>query len=126
MIKHKYFFGSDKRSLNFLKAIYTHNNEIKVVTLEPKKTGRGRKITPNPVPESALADIAAWKTAYGPYHGSQAPAVTEHTFTLDSDGKSAIVSLTYEDQDTAERHGLTEPEDYSDEYDVIVQSAGEV
>ena len=49
MIKHKYFFGSDKRSLNFLKAIYTHNNDIKVVTLVPKKTGRGRKITPNPV-----------------------------------------------------------------------------
>ncbi|MDC3065071.1 formyltransferase family protein [Acidimicrobiaceae bacterium] len=49
MIKYKYFFGSDERSLNFLNTIYAHYNEVKVVTLEPKKIGRGRKITPNPV-----------------------------------------------------------------------------
>ena len=49
MIKYKYFFGSDERSLNFLNTIYTLYNKVKVVTLEPKKTGRGRKITPNPV-----------------------------------------------------------------------------
>ena len=49
MIKYKYFFGSDERSLNFLNTIYTYHNEVKVVTLEPKKTGRGRKIASNPV-----------------------------------------------------------------------------
>ena len=49
MIKYKYFFGSDERSLNFLNTIYTQYNKVKVVTLEPKKTGRGRKITSNPV-----------------------------------------------------------------------------
>ena len=49
MIKYKYFFGSDERSLNFLNTIYTYHNEVKVVTLEPKKTGRGRKISSNPV-----------------------------------------------------------------------------
>ena len=49
MIKYKYFFGSDERSLNFLNTIYTHYSKVKVVTLEPKKTGRGRKITSNPV-----------------------------------------------------------------------------
>ena len=49
MIKYKYFFGSDERSLNFLNTIYTHWNKVKVVTLEPKKTGRGRKISSNPV-----------------------------------------------------------------------------
>ena len=49
MIKYKYFFGSDERSLNFLNTIFTLYNKVKVVTLEPKKTGRGRKITPNPV-----------------------------------------------------------------------------
>ena len=49
MIKYKYFFGSDERSLNFLNTIYKQYNKVKVVTLEPKKTGRGRKITSNPV-----------------------------------------------------------------------------
>ena len=49
MIKYKYFFGSDERSLNFLNTIYTHYNKVKVVTLEPKKTGRGRKILSNPI-----------------------------------------------------------------------------
>ena len=49
MIKYKYFFGSDERSLNFLNTIYKRHNDVKVVTLEPKKTGRGRKISSNPV-----------------------------------------------------------------------------
>ena len=49
MIKYKYFFGSDERSLNFLNTIYAHYNEVKVITIEPKKTGRGRKISANPV-----------------------------------------------------------------------------
>jgi len=49
VIKYKYFFGSYERSLNFLNTIYTQYNKVKVVTLEPKKTGRGRKITSNPV-----------------------------------------------------------------------------
>ena len=49
MIKYKYFFGSDERSINFLNTIYTHYNKVKVVTLEPKKTGRGRRILSNPI-----------------------------------------------------------------------------
>jgi len=49
VIKYKYFFGSDERSLNFLNTIYTHYNKVKVVTLEPKKTGRGRKILSSPI-----------------------------------------------------------------------------
>lgn len=85
-----------------------------------------KRITPNPLPSDALADIAAWKSAYGPYHGTQAPAVTESTFTLHTDGKSANISLTYEDQDTCDRHQLTEPEDYDDQFDVTVVSQGEV
>ena len=45
---------------------------------------------------------------------------------LHTDGKSANISLTYEDQDTCDRHQLTEPEDYDDQFDVTVVSQGEV
>ena len=49
MIKYKYFFGSDERSLGFLETIFKHIEDIRVVTLPPKKIGRGRKISSNPV-----------------------------------------------------------------------------
>ena len=49
MIKFKYFFGTDKRSVGFLNTVYNQNNNVKVVTLPPVQTGRGRKLTPNPV-----------------------------------------------------------------------------
>ena len=49
MIKFKYFFGTDKRSVGFLNTVYNQNNNVKVVTLPPVQTGRGRKYTPNPV-----------------------------------------------------------------------------
>ena len=49
MIKFKYFFGTDKRSLGFLNTVYNQNNNVKVVTLPPVQKGRGRKLTPNPV-----------------------------------------------------------------------------
>ena len=49
MIKFKYFFVTDVRSLGFLNTIYNQNNNVKVVTLPPVQTGRGRKLTPNPV-----------------------------------------------------------------------------
>ena len=85
-----------------------------------------KKITPNPVPDSAYADVAAWKAANGPYHGSQAPAIQAQEWTLDSDGKSMIIALTYEDKDTCDRHQLTEPDDYGDAYDTATVSEGEV
>ena len=77
-----------------------------------------KKITPNPLPETALADVEAWKTAYGSYHGSQAPCIDAQEWTLHSDGKSMIVALTYEDKDTCDKHQATEPEDYTDQYDI--------
>lgn len=49
MIKFKYFFGSDSRSLPFLSTLHNETNRLKVITLPPKKTGRGRKNTSNPV-----------------------------------------------------------------------------
>ena len=85
-----------------------------------------KKITPNPVPGEAYADIAAWHTVNSPCHGSEAPAVQVKEWTLHSDGKSAIVALTYEEKDTCDRHHLTEPEDYSDQFDVVIESQGEV
>ena len=85
-----------------------------------------KKITPNPLPETALGDVEAWKTAYGSYHGSQAPCIDAQEWTLDTDGKSMIVALTYEDKDTCDKHQATEPEDYTDQYDIVIQSQGEV
>ena len=49
MIKFKYFFGSDSRSLPFLSTLHDEISRLKVITLPPKKKGRGRKNTTNPV-----------------------------------------------------------------------------
>jgi len=52
--KFKYFFGSDERSVHFLNTIYKNNENIKIVTLQPSKQGRGRKVKPNKVELFAL------------------------------------------------------------------------
>ena len=49
MIKFKYFFGSDSRSLPFLSTLHDEISNLKVITLPPKNKGRGRKSTSNPV-----------------------------------------------------------------------------
>ena len=46
---YKYFFGSDKRSIPYLNTLIENYDSIKVVTTEPRNTGRGRKILNNPV-----------------------------------------------------------------------------
>lgn len=47
MNTYKYFFGSDERSIPFLKTIHKHTSYLKVITTEPKQKGRGRKVIPN-------------------------------------------------------------------------------
>lgn len=51
MIKYKYFFGSDSRSVQFLSILNNEYSSLVVVTLPPIKKGRGRKLTVNPVEE---------------------------------------------------------------------------
>ena len=46
---YKYFFGSDIRSIPYLNTLIENYDSIKVVTTEPRHTGRGRKILNNPV-----------------------------------------------------------------------------
>ena len=46
---YKYFFGSDNRSIPYLNTLIDNYDSIKVVTTEPRNTGRGRKILNNPV-----------------------------------------------------------------------------
>ena len=41
---YKYFFGSDNRSIPYLNTLIENYDSIKVVTTEPRNTGRGRKI----------------------------------------------------------------------------------
>ena len=53
MSKYKYFFGSDIRSVPFLESLFKIDKNIKVVTLKPKKQGRGRKLKSNPVEDFA-------------------------------------------------------------------------
>ena len=45
----KYFFGSDNRSIPYLDTLIEKYDSIKVVTTEPRNTGRGRQILSNPV-----------------------------------------------------------------------------
>ena len=54
MIKYKYFFGSDKRSVPYLEVLIHNFDNLKVVTVEPKQTGRGRKLKLNPVEQFAV------------------------------------------------------------------------
>ena len=44
-----YFFGSDKRSVDYLKFLHKKNNEITVVTTEPVEAGRGKKMKANDI-----------------------------------------------------------------------------
>ena len=54
MIKYKYFFGSDKRSVPYLEVLIHSFDNLKVVTVEPKQSGRGRKLKLNPVEQLRL------------------------------------------------------------------------
>ena len=54
MTKFKYFFGSDKRSVPYLEVLIHNYDNLKVVTVEPKPTGRGRKLKLNPVEQYAV------------------------------------------------------------------------
>ena len=49
MIKYKYFYGSDIRSVPFLETIFNNEQKLKVITTKPKASGRGNKEKPNPV-----------------------------------------------------------------------------
>ena len=51
---YKYFFGSDNRSIPYLNTLLENYDSIKVVTTEPRNTGRGRKILNNPVEDCLL------------------------------------------------------------------------
>ena len=50
-----YFFGSDTRSISYLKFLYNNINNLTVITTEPMKTGRGKKLKANIV-ESFCAE----------------------------------------------------------------------
>ena len=54
MIKYKYFFGSDKRSVPYLEVLIHSFDNLKVVTVEPKQSGRGMKLKLNPVEQFAV------------------------------------------------------------------------
>ena len=54
MTKYKYFFGSDERSVPYLEVLIHNYDNLKVVTVEPKPTGRGRKLKLNPVEQYAV------------------------------------------------------------------------
>jgi methionyl-tRNA formyltransferase len=49
VIKYKYFYGSDIRSVPFLETIFYNEEKLKVITTKPKVSGRGKKEKPNPV-----------------------------------------------------------------------------
>ena len=44
-----YFFGSDFRSVPYLEALNSKVENLQVVTIKPKQSGRGQKVKPNPV-----------------------------------------------------------------------------
>ena len=44
-----YFFGSDERSINYLKFLHNKNKDITVVTTTPVEAGRGKKLKPNDI-----------------------------------------------------------------------------
>ena len=41
-----YFFGSDERSINYLKFLHNKNKDITVVTTAPVEAGRGKQLKP--------------------------------------------------------------------------------
>ena len=49
-----FFFGSDSRSVEYLNIVRNNADELKVITLPPNISGRGRKLKPNPVEEFCL------------------------------------------------------------------------
>ena len=61
MTKYKYFFGSDFRSIPFLTTINNFEESIIVVTTEPVKSGRGKKLVVNPVEEFCKSNNIEFK-----------------------------------------------------------------
>ena len=44
-----FFFGSDSRSIQYLNIVKNNNDQLRVITLPPNVSGRGRKLKQNPV-----------------------------------------------------------------------------
>ena len=61
MTKYKYFFGSDFRSIPYLTAINNSEELITVVTTEPVRSGRGKKLVVNPVEEFCKSNNIEYK-----------------------------------------------------------------
>ena len=61
MTKHKYFFGSDFRSIPYLTTINNSEESIVVVTTEPVRSGRGKKLIVNPVEEFCKSNNIEFK-----------------------------------------------------------------
>ncbi|MBL6762839.1 MAG: hypothetical protein ISQ16_02870, partial [Candidatus Actinomarina sp.] len=61
MTKYKYFFGSDFRSIPYLTTINNSEESITVVTTEPARTGRGKKLVVNPVEEFCKSNNIEFK-----------------------------------------------------------------
>lgn len=61
MTKYKYFFGSDFRSIPYLNTINNSEESITVVTTEPVRSGRGKKLVVNPVEEFCKSNNIEFK-----------------------------------------------------------------
>ena len=61
MKKYKYFFGSDFRSIPYLTTIKNSEELITVVTTEPVRSGRGKKLVINPVEEFCKSNNIEFK-----------------------------------------------------------------
>ena len=61
MTKYKYFFGSDFRSIPYLNTINNSEESITVVTTEPVRSGRGKKLFENPVEEFCKSNNIEFK-----------------------------------------------------------------
>ena len=61
MTKYKYFFGSDFRSIPYLATVNNSEESIIVVTTEPVRSGRGKKLVVNPVEEFCKSNNLEFK-----------------------------------------------------------------
>lgn len=65
-----------------------------------------------------FSSIEDWFEANGSSHGSRAGVILSHSWELDADKRSALLTLEYDTKDLFDRHQLREPEDYGDYYNV--------
>ena len=65
MTKYKYFFGSDFRSIPYLNTINNSEESITVVTTEPVRSGRGKKLVVNPVEKFCKSNNIEFKVFCG-------------------------------------------------------------